>query len=65
MEIYNAKNNIHDDNFKLQLGVCSMLLKLQLEIFIRSTISAMHKFQEKIMESLQNLSETRPQLTET
>ena len=34
--------------------------KFQLEILIRSTVSAMHKFQENILESSRNISETTP-----
>ena len=34
--------------------------KFQLEIFIRSTISAIYKFQESILESSQNVGETTP-----
>ena len=36
--------------------------KFQLEILIRSTISAIHKFQENILESSRNVSETPPWL---
>ena len=35
-----------------------ILTKFQLEILIRSTISAIHKFQENLLESLWNVSET-------
>ena len=34
--------------------------KFQLEILIRSTISAIHKFRENILESSRNISETTP-----
>ena len=55
-KIYNARNHIDDENFKLKLCTCaqSMALgtcsKFQLEILI-SMISAIHKFQESILES--------------
>ena len=34
--------------------------KFQLEILTRTAISAIHKFQENILESSQNVSETTP-----
>ena len=52
--------------FKLKLCMCaqSMALgtrtKFQLEILIRSTISAIYNFQENILESSQNISKTTP-----
>ena len=61
---YNARNHIHDENFKLKLCTCvqSMALgtrtKFRPEILVRSTISAVHKFPENILESLRNVSET-------
>ena len=36
--------------------------KFQLEILIRITISAIHKFNENILESLWNVSETSPRV---
>ena len=66
-KIYNARNDIYGENFKLKLCMCvqSMALgtrtKCQLEIRIRNTISAIHTFQESILESLQNISGTTPQ----
>ena len=56
-KIHNARNHIYGKNFKLKLCVCP---KFQLEILIRSTISAIHKFQEYILESSRNVSETTP-----
>ena len=62
--IYNAENDIYGENFKLKLCTCaqSMALgtrtKCQLEIRIRSTISAVHKIRENILESSRNVSET-------
>ena len=65
-KIHNAKNHICVENFKLKLCTCaqSMALgtrtKCQLEILIRSTISAIHNFRENILESSRNVSETTP-----
>ena len=65
-KIYNAINHISGQNFKLKLctRVQSMALgthtKFQLEIHIRSTIFAINRFRENILESLQNVSETTP-----
>ena len=61
MKIYNTRNNIYVENFKLKLCTCvqSMALgirtKFQLEIFARSTISAIDKFWENILESSRNV----------
>ena len=66
VKIYNARNHIYDENFKLKLCTCaqSMALgkrtKFQLEILIRSTISAIHKFQENILESSWDVSVISP-----
>ena len=63
-KIYNARNHIYAGNFNLKLCMCvqsmslSTCTKIQLEILIRSKISAKHKFQENILESSQNVSET-------
>ena len=63
-KIHNTRKHIDDENFKLKLCTCaqSMALgthtKCKLEIFIRSTISAIHKFRENILESMRNISET-------
>ena len=65
-KIHNTRNHIYDQNFKLKLWTCaqSMALgtrtKFQLEILITSTISAIHKFRENILESSRNVSETTP-----
>ena len=65
-KIYNAKNHIYSENFKLKFCTCaqSMALgthtKFQLEILIRGTIFAIHKFGENILESSLNVSETSP-----
>ena len=65
-KIPNTGNHIYGENFKLKLCTCaqSMALgtrtKFQLEILIRTTISAIHKFQENILESSRNVSETIP-----
>ena len=58
--------NVIYENFKLKLCMCaqSMALgtrtKFRLEILIRSTISAIHKFRENILESSRIVSETTP-----
>ena len=65
-KIHNTRNHIYGANFSLKLCTCaqSMALgrhiKFQLEIFITSTISAIHKFRENILESSWNVSETTP-----
>ena len=65
-KICNTRNDIYGENFKLKLCTCaqSMALgtctKFQLEILIRSTISAIYKFRENILENSQNVSETPP-----
>ena len=66
-KIHNARNHIYGENFKLKLCMCAQRskgthTKFQLEILIRSTISAIHKFRENILESLRNISETTPWL---
>ena len=61
-KIYNARNHIYGKNFKLELCTCaqSMALgthtKFQLEILIRSIISATPKSRKNILESLLNIS---------
>ena len=65
-KIYNARNHIYGENFKLKLCTCAQSMALctsanfQLEILKRSTISAIHKFRENILESSRNVSETTP-----
>ena len=65
-KIYNARNHIHNENFKLKLCACAQShalgtrTKVHLEILIRSTISEIHKFWENILQSSQNISETTP-----
>ena len=65
-KIHNTRNHIYGENFKLKLCTCaqSMALctrtKFQLEILVTSTISAIHKFRENILESSWNVSETTP-----
>ena len=65
-KIHNARNHFYGENFKLKICTCaqSMALgthtKFQLEILIRSTISAIHKFWKNILESSRNASETTP-----
>ena len=60
-KIHNARNHICVENSKLKLctNVCPKH-GFQLEILIRSTISAIHKFRLYIMESSRNVSETTP-----
>ena len=68
-KIYNARNNFFDENFELKLCACAQstalgtCTKFQLEILIRSTISAIHKFRGNILESSWNISETPPART--
>ena len=68
-KLYNARNHIYGENFRLKLCTCaqSMALgtrtKFQLDIPIRSTISTIHKFRENILESSRNVSETTPRST--
>ena len=65
-KIHTTRNHIYGENFNLKICTCaqSMALgtrtKFQLEILIRSMISAIHKFQENILESSRNVSETTP-----
>ena len=65
-KIYNARNHIYGENFKLIVCMCvqSMALgtrtKFQREMLIRKRISAIHKFRENILESSQNVSEPLP-----
>ena len=62
-KIHNTRNLFYGENFKLKLYTCvqSKALgtgtKFQLEILIRNTISAIHRFRENILESLRNVSE--------
>ena len=59
-------NHVYGENFKLKMCMCaqSMALgtrtKFQLEILVRSMISAIHKIRENILESSRNVSETTP-----
>ena len=63
-KIHSTGNHIYGENFKLKLWTCAQShalgtrTKFQLEILIRTTISAIHKFQENILESSRNVSET-------
>ena len=55
IKIYNARNHIFGENFKLKLCMCAQSdalgtrTKFQLEIFIRITISKIQKFRENIL----------------
>ena len=55
-KIYNARNHIYGENFKLKLCTCAQNMalgtgtKFQLEILIRSMIFTIHKFREYILE---------------
>ena len=66
MEIYNARNHINGENFKLKLCTCGQSdalgtrTKFQLEILKRRMISAIHKFRENTLESLQNIVKHLP-----
>ena len=64
---YNARNHIYGENFKLKLCTCAQSHALgtrtksfSLKFVIRSTISAIHKLGENILESSRNVSETTP-----
>ena len=65
-KMYNTANHIYDENLSLQLCTCaqSMALgtrtKFQLQIIITTTISAMQKFEDIILESCRKVSETTP-----
>ena len=65
-KIHNVGNYIYGENLKLKFCTCAQSMALgshtnfQLQIIIRSTISAIHKFRENILESSQNVSETTP-----
>ena len=65
-KIHNVRNHIYGENFKLKLCTCAQGMalgtrtKFQLEILIRNTVSAIRKFQENILESSRNVSETNP-----
>ena len=60
---YIARNYIYAANVNLKLCPCAQIMalgtrtKFQIEILIRSTISAIHKFRENILESSRNVSE--------
>ena len=57
--IYNARNHIYGENFKLKLFTCAhACTNFELEIFIKSTISAIHKLRDNILESSWNINET-------
>ena len=66
VKTYYDRNHIYFENFKLKLctSAPSMALststKFQLEIRIRSTISAIYKFGENILGSSWNISEAPP-----
>ena len=65
-KIYNAKNHIYGENFKLKPCTCgqrkasAICTKFQPELLMKSTIPAMHKFRENILESSRTVSETIP-----
>ena len=65
-KINNTRNHFYDENFKMKLCACAQSMALgahtmfQLEILIRSMISAIHKFRENILESSRHVSETPP-----
>ena len=65
-KIYNAISHIDGEIFKLELSMCAQNMALdtstmfQLEILIRSMISAIHKFPEDVLESSRKVSETPP-----
>ena len=65
-KVIHAGNHIYGENFQLKLCMCAQSValgtrtKFQLEILTRSTISAIHKFLENVLESSRNISETTP-----
>ena len=65
-KLYYARNHIYGENIKLKLCACAQSkalgtrTKFQLEILIRSMISAIHILWENIFKSSQNVSETNP-----
>ena len=67
-KMYNARNHFYAENFNLKFCTCAQSIaldtrtKFQIEILIRNTISAIHKFRENILESSRNVSETTPRL---
>ena len=65
-KIFNARIYFCGEIFKLKLCTrdqsmaLGIRIKFQLEIIVRSTISAIHKFRENIFESSRNVSEATP-----
>ena len=64
-KINNIRYHIYGENFKLKLRTCAQSLialgtrtKFKLKILIKSTIPAIHKFRENMLESSRNFSET-------
>ena len=64
VKIYNARNHIYGENFKLKLCTCAQSHAHTYKVSAwnphQSTISATHKFRENILESSRNVSETPP-----
>ena len=69
VKIYSARNHIYGEIFKLKFCMCTQSIalgthtKFQLEILMRGMISAVQKFQENILQSSWNVSETPPGYT--
>ena len=65
-KIHNARNHIYGKKFKLKLCMCVQSMALgtctnfQLEIRIRSTVSAIHKFQEDVWRAHETLVKQLP-----
>ena len=64
-KIYNARNHIYGENSKLKLCSCAQSMALgtrtnSLDILIRGTISAIHKFRANILARSWNVSEKLP-----
>ena len=59
-KLYNARNHIYGENFKLKLCMCAQSFGHTYKILLRSMISPILKFQENILESSWNVSETPP-----
>ena len=67
-KIYNARNHIYDEHFRLKVCMWGQSMALgtrtnfQLEILTKTSISAIHKFRENALESSWNVSEILPWL---
>ena len=66
MKMHYTRKHIYGEHLKLELCTCTQSMALgacsefKFEILIRSTISAIHKFQENILKNSRNISDTAP-----